>query len=57
MKGQGMPKALMAEGWYGPGTTVYYIEFRVRRLREKLHAEPNGRALPVLPVSISAELT
>ena len=26
---------LKAEGWYGPKTTIYYIEFRVRRLREK----------------------
>ena len=24
---------LKAEGWYGPKTTVYHIEFRVRRLR------------------------
>ncbi len=30
-------KTLKAEGWYGPETTVYYIEFRVRRLREKGH--------------------
>ena len=28
-------KMLKAEGCYGPKTTVYYIEFRVRRLREK----------------------
>ena len=28
---------LKAESWYGPKTTVYYIEFRVRRLREKGH--------------------
>ena len=28
-------KMLKAEGWYGPKTTVYHIEFRVRRLREK----------------------
>ena len=26
-------KMLKAEGWYGPKTTVYHIEFRVRRLR------------------------
>jgi hypothetical protein len=26
-------KILKAEGWYGPKTTIYYIEFRVRRLR------------------------
>ncbi len=30
-------KMLKAESWYGPKTTVYYIEFRVRRLREKGH--------------------
>jgi hypothetical protein len=30
---------LKAEGWYGPKTTVYYIEFRVRRLREKGQTE------------------
>ena len=29
---------LKAEGWYGPKTTVYYIEFRIRRLREKGHS-------------------
>jgi hypothetical protein len=28
-------KMLKAEGWYGPKTTMYYIEFRVRRLGEK----------------------
>ena len=28
-------KMLKAEGWYGPKTTVYHVEFRVRRLREK----------------------
>ena len=28
-------KALKAEGWYSKGTTVYYIGFRVRQLREK----------------------
>jgi hypothetical protein len=28
-------KALRAEGCYSKGTTVYYIEHRVRRLREK----------------------
>jgi hypothetical protein len=32
-------KILKAEGWYGPKTTIYYIEFRVRRLREKGHPE------------------
>jgi hypothetical protein len=28
-------KALQAEGWFSLKTTVYYIEYRVRRLREK----------------------
>jgi hypothetical protein len=28
-------KLLQAEGWLSPKTTVYYIEYRVRRLREK----------------------
>jgi hypothetical protein len=28
-------KLLQTEGWYGPKTIIYYIEFRVRRLREK----------------------
>ena len=30
-------KILKAEGWYSPKTTIYHIEFRVRRLREKGH--------------------
>jgi hypothetical protein len=32
-------KALRAEGLYSKGTTVYYIEHRVRRLREKAQRE------------------
>jgi len=36
---------LKAEGWYGPKTTIYYIEFRVRRLREK-------RGRPSTPISL-----
>ena len=32
-------KTLKAEGWYGPKTTVYYIEYRVRRLRERVNRE------------------
>ena len=28
-------KALQAQGWFSLKTTVYYIEYRVRRLREK----------------------
>jgi hypothetical protein len=35
MSPKAVAKMLKAEGWYGPETTVYYIEFRVRRLREK----------------------
>jgi hypothetical protein len=31
-------KLLQAEGWFSPKTTVYYIEYRVRRLREKGHS-------------------
>ena len=34
-----MPKTLKAEGWYGPKTTGYYIEYRVRRLRERVNRE------------------
>ena len=34
MSPKAVAKILKAEGWYGPKTTVYYIEFRVRRLRE-----------------------
>jgi hypothetical protein len=30
---------LQAEGWFSPKTTVYYIEYRVRRLREKRKTE------------------
>ena len=46
-------KMLKAEGWYGPKTTVYYIEFRIRRLRGKGHPEnaqaedQNRLALPL----------
>ena len=35
MSPKAVAKMLKAEGWYGPKTTVYYIEYRVRRLREK----------------------
>ena len=31
-------KLLQAEGWFSPKTTVYYIEFRIRSLREKGHS-------------------
>ena len=33
---------LKAEGWYSPKTTIYHIEFRVRRLRERSHPEAHG---------------
>ena len=36
-------KILQAEGWFSLKTTIYYIEYRVRRLREKGHPE-NGQA-------------
>jgi hypothetical protein len=32
-------KALIGEGWYSKGTTVFYIEYRVRRLRAKAERE------------------
>jgi hypothetical protein len=32
-------KALIAEGLYSPKTKVYYVEYRVRRLREKAERE------------------
>jgi hypothetical protein len=35
MSPRDVAKALKAEGWYSKGTIAYYIEFRVRRLREK----------------------
>ena len=39
MSSKTVAKILKAEGWDGPKTTVYYIEFRVRRLRGKGHPE------------------
>ena len=39
MSPNAVAKTLKAEGWYGPKTTAYYIEYRVRRLREKGHTE------------------
>jgi hypothetical protein len=39
-------KALIGEGWYSRKTKVYYIEFRVRRLRERHQC--NERVLPDL---------
>ena len=38
MSSKTVAKILKAEGWYGR-KTVYYIEFRVRRLRRKRHPE------------------
>ena len=35
MSPNAVAETLKAEGWYGPKTTVYYIEYRVRRLRAK----------------------
>jgi hypothetical protein len=35
-------KALKTEGCYSKGTTVYYIEHRVRRLREKAERQPSS---------------
>jgi hypothetical protein len=31
--------ALIAEGLYSPKTKVYYVEYRVKRLREKAHRD------------------
>ena len=49
-------KILKAEGWYGPKTIVHYIEFRVRRLREKGHPEnvqTEDQNRPALPLGSS----
>ena len=39
MSPNAVAKTLKTEGWYGPKTTVYYIEYRVRRLRRRGHTE------------------
>jgi hypothetical protein len=39
MSPNAVAKALRAEGCYSKGTTVYYIEHRVRLLREKAARE------------------
>ena len=39
MSPNAVAKTLKAEGWYGPKTTVYYIEYRFRRLRRRGHTE------------------
>jgi hypothetical protein len=36
-------KVLKAEGWYSPKTTTYYIEYRIRRLRARVHRETSSR--------------
>ena len=52
MSPNAVAKTLKAEGWYGPKTTVYYIEYRVRRLRGKGHSEDvrtEAQNRPALP--------
>ncbi len=39
MSPNAVAKALREEGWCSKGTTVYYIEDRVRRLRTKAERE------------------
>jgi hypothetical protein len=39
MTPRAVAKTLKAEGWYGSKTTMYHIEFRVRRLRENGQTE------------------
>jgi hypothetical protein len=39
MSPNAVAKALRAEGWYSKGTAVYYIGYRVRRLRAKVEGE------------------
>jgi hypothetical protein len=36
-------KILKAAGWYSPKTTIYHIEFRVRRLRGKSHGNVQAK--------------
>jgi hypothetical protein len=45
MSPNAVAKILRAEGWYSPKTTIYHIEFRVRRLRERSHPEAQGLSL------------
>ena len=35
MSSKTVANILKTEGWYSPKTTIYHIEDRVRRLREK----------------------
>jgi hypothetical protein len=42
MSPDAVAKILKAEGWYSPKTTIYHIEFRVRRLDERSHPEAQG---------------
>ena len=39
MSPNAVAKALIGEAWYSKGTTVYYIEYRVKRLRTKAERE------------------
>ena len=43
MSPNAIAKVLRAEGWYSKKTTVYYIEHRIRRLREKARAAAKKR--------------
>ena len=45
MSSKTVAKVLKTEGWYSPKTTIYHIEFRVRRLREKR----GRRSTPIQP--------
>jgi hypothetical protein len=38
-KGAAKHASPVTDAWYGPKTTVYYIEYRVRRLRERVNRE------------------
>jgi len=42
MSPNAIAKILKAEGWYSPKTTIYHIEFRVRRLRERSDPKAQG---------------
>jgi hypothetical protein len=43
-------KALIGEGWYSKKTKVYYIEFRVRRLRTKAEREKASADVSIPPM-------
>jgi hypothetical protein len=42
MSPKAVAKALIGEGWYSKKTKVYYVEFRVRRLRTKAEREKSS---------------